>query len=80
MTKQEIFDSLKDLFSTVMPQIDMSAVTLESDLFTDLGMDSLSLLLTSLAIESRFSIRITPETRFVKVGDVVDYINNNIAK
>ncbi len=80
MTNQEIFDSLKDLFSTVMPQIDMSAVTLESDLFTDLGMDSLSLLLTSLAIESRFSIRIAPNTRFVKVGDVVDYISNSIAK
>lgn len=74
MTNREILDILKELFPTVLPHVDMSAVTLESDLFTDLGMDSLSLLLTSLAIENRFNIRITPNTKFTKVGDVVDYI------
>ena len=78
MTTQEIFNTLKEIFSTAMPQTDISAVTLDSDLFTDLGMDSLTLLLTSLAIENRFGIRISPQTRFVKVRDVVDYINNTI--
>lgn len=74
MTNEEIFSKLLEIFSTSLSHVDTSAVTMESDLFTDLGMDSLSLLLSSLAIENTFGIRIASGARFSKVRDVVDYI------
>ena len=79
MTKEEIFESLKEIFSTVMPGKDLSDVTDGSDLFTGLGMDSLMLLLSSLAIENKFGVRITSDAKFQTVGNVIDYIAERLA-
>lgn len=78
MDKEKILDSLKEVFSTVKPKLDLSKVTAESSLVRDLGMDSLSMLLMSLAIEQKFSIQFETQKPFQTVGEVVEYISSRI--
>lgn len=78
MTKQAILDRLKEVFTTVKPRLDTSKVDMTSRLGRDLGMDSLSMLLMSLATERLFSIRFPDNANFLTVGEVVDYIDKAI--
>jgi len=81
MTKEEVFEGLKEIIVTVKPAIDLSAVTYDSRLVTDLGIDSLSMLLLSLATEHQFNMRFEDGTPpFQTVGDVCDYVLSAIAK
>ena len=74
MTEEIILQGLKEILSTVNPKQDLEQVTMESRLGEDLGMDSLTLMLVSLAVETRFGIRIEPGVNFVMVADAVNYI------
>ena len=75
MTKETVFEGLKQIISNVKPKLDLSNVNYESQLVTDLGIDSLSMLLLSLAAENQFHITFDPSApAFVTVGDVCDYI------
>ena len=75
MTRETVFEGLKDIISTVKPKLDLTGVNENSRLVTDLGVDSLSMLLLSLAAENKFHITFDPNTPpFQTVGDVVDYI------
>ena len=78
METDQILQGLKEVFSTVKPKLDLSKVDLDSSLISDLGMDSLSMLLMSLAIEQKFPIRFETEKPFLTVGEVVEYIKNNL--
>lgn len=78
MTKENILDGLKEVFTTIKPKLDLDKVTIDSSLVRDLGMDSLSMLLMSLAIEQKFSMQFETQKPFQTVGEVVDYIENNI--
>lgn len=78
METEQILQGLKEVFSTVKPKLDLSKVDLDSSLISDLGMDSLSMLLMSLAIEQKFPIRFETEKPFLTVGEVVEYIKNNL--
>jgi len=64
----------------VRPNLDLTNITPESDLFTDLGMDSLMMMLMALAIENKFKIQISSGQKFQKVSDVMDYISNKCAE
>lgn len=74
MTEQEIFDGLKEILHTIKPGVDQSGVTMDSTLVYDLGIDSLSILLLSLAIETRYGFTFDGVPPFKTVGDVVRYI------
>lgn len=74
MTREEILSSLKEALVTVKPGLDTGKVTEESSLLGDLGMDSLGMLLVSLAIEKKFGISFTPAETPKTVKEVVDYI------
>ena len=74
MTKETVFDGLKEILAGVKPKLDQDSIRFESKLINDLGIDSLSMLLLSLAAENKFHIQFTPETTFDTVGDVCDYI------
>ncbi|MBO6170302.1 MAG: hypothetical protein J6O51_10100 [Bacteroidales bacterium] len=80
MTKETVFEQLKEIFSAVKPKADLSGITMESNLLTDVGVDSLSLLLMTLSIESKFNVRIASDARFDSVSDVVDYIYERVPK
>ena len=74
MTKEEILSRLCEIISLVKPNMDLSGVSFESSLTTDLGIDSLSMLLMSLAIEEKFNMRFENTATFQTVGDICDYI------
>jgi len=78
MTDQQILDKLKSVFQTVNPKQDLDKVTMESRLFEDLGVDSLTLLLLTLSIESEFGITLESDARFKTVAEVVKYISGKV--
>ncbi len=60
------------------PHLDTTTATLESNLVRDLGIDSLSMLLMSLALEKKFNVNFdTTRAPFTTVGEVVGYIKEN---
>jgi acyl carrier protein len=78
MTDIEIFEGLKEVLAVMKPHLDTSKATLESNLVRDLGIDSLSMLLMSLALENKFNVTFdTTRAPFVTVGEVVNYILEN---
>ena len=78
MTDQQILEKLKNVFLTVNPKQNLDKVAMDSRLIEDLGVDSLSLLLLTLSIESEFGINIETDARFKNVGEVVQYISGKV--
>lgn len=74
MTEIEIFDALKEIIHTIKPGMELDKVTMDSTLVYDLGIDSLSILLLSLAIEKKFDFTFDGVPPFKTVGDVVEHI------
>lgn len=74
MTKEEILAGLKEVITVVKPKLDIDTVSMDSQLTTDLGIDSLSMMLVSLAIENKFGFQFETKAPFKTVGEVVDYI------
>ncbi len=78
MTDTEIFEGLKEILAVMKPHLDTSSATLESNLVRDLGIDSLSMLLMSLALENKLKVNFdTTRAPFTTVGEVVTYIREN---
>lgn len=78
MTDQQILEKLKEVFLTVNPKQNLDKVAMDSRLVEDLGVDSLSLLLLTLSIESEFGITLETDARFKTVGEVVKYISGKV--
>ena len=75
MTREDVFEGLKEIFAGVKPRLDLSTVSFDSRLVNDLGIDSLSMLLLSLASEHKFGMQFgNTEKPFETVGEVCDYI------
>ena len=80
MTRDEIFSDLKDIVLTIKPRLELSNINMDSALVKDLGIDSLSMLLVSLATENKFGFQFSPQAKFNTIGEVVDYIDNILNK
>jgi Phosphopantetheine attachment site. len=74
MERQEILVGLKEILQLIKPSLDLSAVNENSQLISDIGLDSLTILLLSLAIENKFNIKFEGAVKFNTVGEVIDYI------
>ncbi len=72
MTREEVFDSLKEVIKVVRPNIDLGNVDYDTRLIEDLALDSLSMMLTAMAIENKLGIRFDMQHTFKTVGDVCD--------
>ncbi|MCQ2335138.1 MAG: acyl carrier protein [Paludibacteraceae bacterium] len=74
MTQEEIIDRLKANLQIIRPKMDPNVINAQSRLSEDLALDSLSMLMLSLAIENDFNISFdfiqAPKT----VQDVIDFI------
>lgn len=83
-SETEIFDYFKNLVDEVIaiikPKLDLSQITEQSNLVTDLGIDSLSMLMLSLGIENKFGFQFSNQKPFQTVGEVIDYIELLLAK
>ena len=80
MTDNEILQKLKEIFRTALPdKADiMESVDLDSDLRTQVGLNSIGMICMVIMIEETFSVQFDDVgfNDFVTVKDVVDYIRS----
>ena len=79
MSSEEVFDKVKEI---IVEQLGVAenAVTTEASFIDDLGADSLDIVELIMALEEEFDMEIpdADAEKVVTVGDVVDYIKDNI--
>ena len=79
MSSEEVFDRVKEI---IVEQLGVAenSVTTESSFIDDLGADSLDIVELIMALEEEFDIEIpdADAEKVVTVGDVVDYLKDNI--
>ena len=80
MQREEILEEMKGILKQIKPAADFSNINDDSQLVRDLGLDSLTILLLSLAIENQFGLKFEGNLRFNTVGEVLDYVSANIIR
>lgn len=79
MSSEEVFEKVKNI---IIEQLGVTeaTVTLEASFIDDLGADSLDIVELIMALEEEFDIEIpdSDAEKVVTVGDVVDYIKENV--
>lgn len=80
MSSEEIFEKVKNIIIDLL-QVSEDNVTLDAHFIDDLGADSLDLVELIMGIEEEFNIEIPDgeAEKVVTVGDVVEYIKENVA-
>ena len=79
MSSEEVLEKVKGIIVEQLGVSD-SAVTMEASFIDDLGADSLDIVELVMALEEEFDIEIpdSDAEKVVTVGDVVDYIKENV--
>ncbi len=79
MSSEEVFEKVKAIIVEQL-QVAEDTVTEEASFIDDLGADSLDLVELIMALEEEFDIEIPDgdAEKVVTVGDVVDYIKENV--
>ena len=77
MERTAIFEGLKEILTQIKPSMDLSSVNEDSQLVRDVGLDSLTILLLSLAVENKFGFKFEGTPKFETVGEVIDYISSH---
>lgn len=77
MEREKIFEELKEILKIIKPSADFTDINDDSQLVRDVGLDSLTILLLSLAIENKFGFKFDGNPKFATVGEVIDYISAN---
>ena len=79
MNTEEVFEKVKGI---IVEQLGVSdtAVTMEASFIDDLGADSLDIVELVMALEEEFDIEIpdADAEKVATVGDVVEYIKENV--
>ncbi len=79
MNTEEVFEKVK---AVIVEQLGVSetAVEMEASFIDDLGADSLDIVELVMALEEEFDMEIpdTDAEKVVTVGDVVEYIKENV--
>ena len=80
MTRREVFDGLKEVIAVLRPATDLSEVDFDTELVRGLGIDSLSMIMLSLATEEKFQMRFPDgEAAPTTVGEVCDAVLKALA-
>ena len=79
MSSEEIFEKVKKIIVEQLGVAETS-ITMEASFIDDLGADSLDIVELVMALEEEFDIEIpdADAEKVVTVGDVVDYIKENV--
>ena len=77
MERETIFKELKEILILIKPSMDLSSVTEDSQLVRDVGLDSLTILLLSLAVENKFGFKFEGTPKFETVEEVIDYVSEH---
>mgnify|MGYP000979463087 FL=1 len=75
------FEKVKDIIVEQLRVEDADSITLETSMMKDLEADSLDAVEIIMALEDEFEISIADEDaeNFKNIGDIVKYIDDNIA-
>ncbi len=73
-----MLEQLKEILGKILPDMDLSEVTEETNLADDLGFDSLALIMLAMEIEEAFGFKFKKLVKFETVGDVCDYLENRV--
>jgi len=83
MSRTEITEKLADVMKLAMPasDLDISSLSEDSNLLTDVGLTSVGILYVVIAIEEFFNIRFDDVgfADFKTIGNVIDYIEKKTA-
>jgi len=79
MNTDEIFDKVKEIIVEQLG-VNEDSITNDASFIDDLGADSLDIVELIMALEEEFDIEIpdTDAEKVVTVGDVVEYIKENV--
>ena len=79
MSTEEVFERVKKIIMGQLGTVE-SSVTMEASFLDDLGADSLDIVELVMALEEEFDIEIpdADAEKVVTVGDVVEYIKENV--
>jgi len=79
MSTEEVFEKIKEIIIDQLGVAETS-VTMEASFIDDLGADSLDIVELVMALEEEFDIEIpdADAEKVVTVGDVVEYIKENV--
>ena len=80
MQRETIFEEVKEILKLIKPSTDLSGIDENAQLVRDLGLDSLTILLLSLAIENKFGFKFEGNPKFTTVSEVLDYIAANTTR
>ena len=75
-----MYDRLLQLIKLYLPEDKIASATPESRLLADLGMDSIGMLMLSMALEEEFGVSFREYVKFVTVQDVLDFLDKNATK
>ena len=79
MSQEEVFEKVKKIIIEQLGAAE-AIVTMEASFVDDLGADSLDIVELIMALEEEFEIEIpdADAEKVVTVGDVVDYLKENV--
>ena len=75
-----MYDRLLQLIKKYLPEDQIAKAKPESRLLADLGMDSIGMLMLSMAMEDEFGVSFDEPVHFVTVQDVLDFLDKNATK
>ena len=75
-----MYDRLLKLIKKYLPEDKIASATPESRLLADLGMDSIGMLMLSMAMEEEFGVEFNAPVNFVTVQDVLDFLDKNATR
>lgn len=77
MEREIILKELKEILILIKPSMNLDSVTENSQLVRDVGLDSLTILLLSLAVENKFGFKFEGTPKFETVGEVINYVSTH---
>ena len=75
-----MYDRLLELIKLYLPEDKIAQATPSSRLLADLGMDSIGMLMLSMALEEEFGVSFKEPVKFVTVQDVLDFLDKNATR
>ena len=75
-----MYDRLLQLIKLYLPEDTIAKATPQSRLLADLGMDSIGMLMLSMALEEEFGVSFKSPGNLVTVQDVLDFLDKNATR
>ena len=75
-----MIEKLRAIVEKVVPDTDLSSFCEETRLVEDLEFDSLAIMMMSMELEDTFGFKFTEFVKFETVGDVCEYLKENVLK